>query len=68
MLEIEDQFGASLQIAQRHLVPGLHEGWEVLIHYPVVAERHRGLYLIGPVNVRAAPAFVRSLTQAPGAV
>ncbi len=57
MLEIEDQFGASLQIAQRHLVPGLHEGWEVLIHYPVVAERHRGLYLIGPVNVRAADPF-----------
>lgn len=54
MLEVRDQFLASLEVSQRHLIPILAEGWEVLLHYERLAERHRGLYLLGPVRLRTA--------------
>ena len=54
LLEVEDLMGVSLAASQRDLIPLLTGGWEVLIHYETVADRHRGLYLMGPVRVLAA--------------
>ena len=54
MIEVEDRFFAALSTLQCHLVPVLTEGWEILIHDRQIAERHRGLYLIGPTRLRAA--------------
>lgn len=54
LLEIEDQFMASLSISRRHLVPLLAGGYEVLVHDNQRADRHRGLYIIGPIGLRAA--------------
>ena len=54
MLELEDQFLASLDVRERHLVPVLGQDWEVLLHYNRTAERHRGLYVLGPIQLRGA--------------
>lgn len=53
MLELRDQFLASLEHDERQLVPLLSEGYEVLLHYRHHADRHRGLYTLGPVQLRA---------------
>jgi uncharacterized protein (DUF58 family) len=53
MLQIEDQCMASLDIAQKALIPMLPSGWSVRMSYTRIADRHRGLYLLGPVWVRA---------------
>lgn len=54
MILVEDQFFASLSIRQRHLVPMMTRRWEAHLHYAREAERHRGLYLLGPVWLWAA--------------
>ena len=54
LLEVEDQFSASFDLHQRMLIPWLPQGWEIVLHYDRTAERHRGLYFIGPLHVRAA--------------
>jgi uncharacterized protein (DUF58 family) len=54
LLQIEDQFLASLDIRRRDLVPWLVANWEVRLPYTRHAERHHGLYLIGPVRVHCA--------------
>lgn len=54
LVVVEDQFLASLSIRQRNLVPILGPRWEARLHYQKPAERHRGLYLIGPVRIWAA--------------
>lgn len=51
---VEDQFMAGIEVLERHLVTELRRGWEVELHVPRVAERHRGLYLLGPVKLFAA--------------
>lgn len=53
MLEVRDQFQASLLTDQRHLIPVLSVGWEVAINYSHTADRHRGLYILGPLLLRA---------------
>lgn len=50
MLEIEDRCHVSLETGRRHIVPMLRPGWEAQLHERLVAGRHRGLYLIGPVK------------------
>jgi uncharacterized protein (DUF58 family) len=54
MIELRDQFMASIESDQRQLVPVLTDGWEVVIHYEHTADRHRGLYTLGPLLVRAS--------------
>jgi uncharacterized protein (DUF58 family) len=54
LLEIGDRFLASFETRQYHLVPVLAAGWEVRLHYGRAVDRHRGLYLLGPVMLRAA--------------
>jgi uncharacterized protein (DUF58 family) len=54
MLVFEDRFHAAIEVRQRHLVPLLVEGWAVRLHYERRAERHRGLYLVGPAELVAA--------------
>ncbi len=54
LLELEDRFHASLEIRQAHLIPSLSEGWEVLVHFQQQADRHRGVYFLGPVVLRAS--------------
>lgn len=53
MLQIEDQCMASLDMTHRELVPLLPRGWMVQAPYRRRADRHRGLYLMGPVKLRA---------------
>ncbi|GEM_PF-1798129 len=50
LLLIEDQFLASLSPRQRHLVPMLSPAWEARLRYRKEAERHRGVYVLGPVR------------------
>lgn len=51
---VEDSFFASLSPRQRHLIPMMTPRWEAHLHYIKQAERHRGLYLLGPVHLWAA--------------
>jgi uncharacterized protein (DUF58 family) len=51
---VEDQFPASLSIHHRHLVPLLTPRWEAQLNYYKEAERHRGLYMLGPVELYAS--------------
>jgi uncharacterized protein (DUF58 family) len=53
MLQIEDMLEASLEVRRRHLAPLLAPGWELMIHTRMRAERHRGIYLMGPVRLWA---------------
>jgi uncharacterized protein (DUF58 family) len=53
LLQIEDQFHPALQIPVRNLIPFLAERWTVDLHYRKGAERHRGLYVIGPIRLLA---------------
>lgn len=50
----EDQFGASLRVRQLCLIPMMNPKWEARLHYRKDAERHRGVYLLGPVRLWAA--------------
>ena len=54
MVLVEDRFLASLSVRQRHLLPMMSPQWEAHLHYRKDAERHRGLYLLGPVRLWAA--------------
>ncbi|MBI3734951.1 hypothetical protein HY256_00350, partial [Candidatus Sumerlaeota bacterium] len=54
LVVVEDQFYASLSIRQRHLIPMLTRQWEAHLHYNKEAERHRGIYMLGPIEVWAA--------------
>lgn len=54
LLELEDQFMAGLTIGQHQLVPLLSRQWRVSFHYRQSADRHRGVYFIGPVQLRVA--------------
>ncbi|MCE5227971.1 DUF58 domain-containing protein [bacterium] len=54
LLEVEDRFMGSMEIMRRHLIPWLAGGWEVVLHYRAIADRHRGHYFIGPVRIHAA--------------
>ncbi len=54
LVVVEDQFFASLSIRQRHLIPMMNRKWEAHLHYTKEAERHRGLYLLGPVRLWTA--------------
>ena len=51
---VEDHFSAALKISQRHLIPMMSRRWEANLHCRREAERHRGLYLLGPVRMWAA--------------
>lgn len=53
MIEVEDRFMGSLEMSRKHLIPWLAGGWEVLLHYRALADRHRGYYFIGPVKIHA---------------
>ena len=53
MVELRDQFTASLDHSRKNLVPVLSTGWEVALHAEYKADRHRGLYVLGPVLLRA---------------
>lgn len=54
MVLVEDTFPASFGIYQRSLLPMLSPKWEIRTRYRKEAERHRGLYLMGPVRLWAA--------------
>lgn len=54
MVLVQDQFVASLGIYQRNLVPMMSPHWKARLRYRKEAERHRGLYLLGPVRIWAA--------------
>lgn len=54
LVMVEDQFLASLSVRHRHLIPMLSPKWEASLQYYKEAERHRGLYMIGPVQLWAA--------------
>lgn len=54
MVLVEDQFPAAFGVYQRCLLPMLSPKWEVRVKYRKEAERHRGLYLLGPVRLWAA--------------
>lgn len=54
LLEVRDQFQASHDVAQYHLIPWLNQRWEVLLGYRADSDRQRGLYLIGPTELRVA--------------
>lgn len=51
---VEDQCFASLSIRQRRLLPLMSPRWEANVHYHKEADRHRGLYLLGPTRLFAA--------------
>lgn len=78
MVLVEDTFPAAFGIYQRCLLPMLSPKWEIRTRYRKEAERHRGLYLMGPVRLwaadplgvffrRAAPDCVTRLTVYPRA-
>lgn len=54
LVVVEDQFPASLSVRQRHLIPLMSPRWEAHLHYYKEAERHRGLYMLGPARLWAA--------------
>lgn len=54
LVMVEDTFFASLSPRQRHLIPMMSRKWEAHLRYDKEAERHRGLYMIGPVYLWAA--------------
>ncbi len=51
LVVVEDEFTASLSVRRRHLIPMLTRQWEAHLHYVSEAERHRGIYLLGPARV-----------------
>lgn len=78
MVLVEDTFPAAFGIYQRCLLPMLGPKWEIRTRYRKEAERHRGMYLMGPVRLwsadplgvffrRAAPDCVTRLTVYPRA-
>lgn len=54
MVLVEDTFPAAFGIYQRSLLPMLSPKWEIRTRYRKEVERHRGLYLMGPVRIWAA--------------
>lgn len=51
---VEDQCLASLSVTHRHLLPLMSPQWEAQLHYTKEADRHRGVYLLGPTRLHAA--------------
>lgn len=54
LILVEDQFLASLSVYRRCLIPMMSPDWTATLRYSKDAERHRGLYLIGPARLWAA--------------
>lgn len=54
LVVVEDQFFASMSPRQRRLAPIMSPRWEAQFHYIKSAERHRGVYFLGPLTIHAA--------------
>ena len=55
MLEVEDQFEPAMQSRVRALIPEpVAANEEATLSYRRACERHRGLYVLGPLRLRAA--------------
>ncbi len=54
LLQVEDRFAAGIDAIPPRLIPWLNSGWDAVMHGRPRVDRHRGVYLIGPLRLCAA--------------